>query len=89
MTFHDYLLKNINHTVMISLSIDGNEPFQYNQWNWFHQISQLHLLRDDFTIGHILHGGAISENDDGSIQLTSSHYPKDCQLNFYFGGAKL
>jgi len=26
MTFHDYLLKNLQSTVMISLSVDNNEP---------------------------------------------------------------
>lgn len=88
MTFHDYLLKNLDHTVMISLSIDGIS-YQYNCWNWFHQTAEFHLLKDDFTIGHILHGGNINQNEDGSITFNSKYNPKQCQLNFYFGGAKL
>lgn len=89
MTFHDYLLKNLETTVMISLSFNDNESYQYNNWNWFHQMNQFHLLRDDFTIGHILHGGIVTENEDGSITLNSKYHPQQCQLNFYFGGAKL
>lgn len=88
MTLHDYLLKNLDHTAMISLAVDDSEPFQYNCWNWFHQIGQLHLLKDDYTIGHILHTGSITENDDGSITHASQYHPKNCKLNFYFGGAK-
>jgi hypothetical protein len=89
MTLHDYLVKNLDHTAMISLAVDDSEPFQYNYWNWFHQIGQLHLLKDDYTIGHILHCGLITENDDGGVTHTSKYHPKNCQLNFYFGGAKL
>lgn len=88
MTLHDYLLKNIDHTAMITLSTGGNETHQYNYWNWFHMIGQFHLLRDDFSIGHIIHDGSVVENDDGSVNVTSSHHPKNCQLNFYFGGVK-
>lgn len=87
MTFHDYLLKNLPITAMISLSVDNNEQFQYNNWNWFHQISQLHLLRDDFSIGHIIHTGSVTINDDGSISHTSKYHPKNTIMNFYFGGA--
>jgi hypothetical protein len=88
MTFHDYLLKRLENTAMISLAVDGGEPFQYNYWNWFHQQSQFHLLTDDMRIGHILHNGFIQENEDGSVTFTSSLHPKKCSLNFYFGGAK-
>lgn len=88
MTLHDYLLKKLDNTAMISLAVDTEKPHQYNYWNWFHQTGQLHLLKDDYTIGHIIHGGSITENDDGSITHTSQHHPKHCQLNFYFGGVK-
>lgn len=88
MTFHDYLLKNLENTAMISLSIDSEKAYQYNYWNWFPQIGQFHLLRDDYTIGHIVHCGSITNHDDGSITHSSKYNPKHCQLNFYFGGAK-
>lgn len=88
MTFHDYLLQNLEQTAMISLSVDGGEPFQYNYWNWFHANGQFHLLKDDCSIGHILHSGSVSKQDDGSILLKSEYHPKQCVLNFYFGGAK-
>lgn len=89
MTLHDYLLQNLSSTVMISLAVDEGESFQYNYWNWFHQLSQLHLLKNDFSIGHIIHTSSIIINDDGSITHTSEYHPKNCKLNFYFGGAKL
>jgi hypothetical protein len=86
MTFHDYLTKNLNQTVMITLSIDNAEPLQYNYWNWFHQLGEFHLLKNDYSIGHILYCGAITENNDGSILHSSKHYPKQSIMNFYFGG---
>jgi len=86
MTFHDYLSKNLSNTVMITVAFDDKEPVQYNHWNWFHQIGQLHLLNDDYTLGHVLHSGSITENSDGSITYTSNHVPKKCVMNFYFGG---
>lgn len=86
MIFHDYLLNNLQQAVMITLSVDNQEPFQYNYWNWFHQMSQFHLLRDDFSIGHIIHTGSMTINDDGSINHTSQYYPKNAVMNFYFGG---
>lgn len=88
MTFHDYLLRNLEQTAMISLSIDSEQPFQYNYWNWFHNIGQFHLLKDDYSIGHIIHNGSITQQDDSSIVLKSQYHPKQCVLNFYFGGAK-
>lgn len=87
MTFHDYLLKHLDHTVTIILSQKDNTSFQYNYWNWLHSIGQLHLLKDDMSIGHILHSGSVNENEDGSILYTSSLFPKSCIINFYFGGA--
>lgn len=87
-TLHNYLLKNLNQTVMIHLSINDKESFQYNYWNWFTQDNQLHLLRDDYSIGHIIHTGSITENEDGSISHSSIHYPKQSVMNFYFGGVK-
>jgi hypothetical protein len=86
MTFHDYLLSKLESTVMIKLTV-GTDTFQYNYWNWFHQQSQFHLLRDDFAIGHILHNGSITENDDGSVSFNSNLHPKNLLLNFYFGQA--
>lgn len=85
MTLHDYLLQNLPSTVMIHLSVVGDISFQYNYWNWFHQIGQLHLLQDDYSIGHILHSGIITQNEDGSILYQSEFLPKQCQINFYFG----
>lgn len=84
---HDYLNQNLNATVMISISIDNTGEFQYNNWNWFHQIGQLHLLKDDLSIGHIIHTGSVEFKDDGSIIHTSKYHPKLCLMNFYFGGA--
>ncbi len=73
---------------MISLSVDGKESFQYNYWNWFSQQNQLYLLKDDYSVGHIIYTGSISPNEDGSISHTSEYHPKNCVLNFYFGGVK-
>ena len=64
---HFYLNEHLGSTVMISLSIDDNESFQYNHWNWLHEISELRLLKDDFSIGHIIHTGSIEVRDDGSM----------------------
>lgn len=86
MTLHDYILKHIDYTVMISITVNDT-TIQYNYWNWFHKDSQLHLLNEDFSIGHILHTGSIVDNNDGSITHTSQYHPKKCILNFYFGGA--
>lgn len=87
MTFHDYLLQNLSSTVMISVSVDNGEPFQYNYWNWFHQASQFHLLKNDYSVGHIIHTGSVSFNEDGSITHSSQYHPKNTIMNFYFGGA--
>jgi len=88
MTFHNYLLKTLDHTAMIALSIDNKSSIQYNYWNWFHTTGEFHLIKDDFSIGHILHQGSIIENNDGSISFQSQYFPKNCVLNFYFGGSK-
>lgn len=87
MTFHDYLLQNLSSTVMISVSVDNGEPFQYNYWNWFHQTSQFHLLKNDYSVGHIIHTGSVSFNEDGSITHSSQYHPKNTIMNFYFGGS--
>jgi hypothetical protein len=89
MTLHDYLLKNLNSTVMIALSIDEIESYQYNYWNWFHQIGQLHLLKDDYSIGHIIHTGSIKDQNDNSVICESQYHPKQFKLDFYFGGVTL
>ena len=84
---HFYLNEHLSSTVMISLSIDDNESFQYNHWNWLHEISELRLLKDDFSVGHIIHTGSIEVRDDGSLLHSSKYHPKLCVMNFYFGGA--
>jgi hypothetical protein len=86
MTFHDYLLKNLEHTAMIDLRT-GDDIFQYNYWNWFHQKGEFHLLNDDYTLGHILHYGSVESTKDGSIVFSSKHHPCKLILNFYFGRA--
>ena len=83
---HFYLNEHLSSTVMISLSIDDNESFQYNHWNWLHEISELRLLKDDFSVGHIIHTGSIEVRDDGSLLHSSKYHPKLCVMNFYFGG---
>jgi hypothetical protein len=89
MTLHDYLVKNLESTVMITVSVnDSKEPIQYNYWNWFHGISQFHLIKDDGSIGHIIHTGNILLNEDGSILHNSKYHPKNSIMNFYFGGVK-
>lgn len=85
-TLNDYISANINNTVMISLSVDNKESFQYNYWNWNNQ--ELFLLKDDYTLGHILYDGAISQKDDGSIEYSHKYHPQKCLINFYFGGVK-
>jgi hypothetical protein len=89
MTLNEYLEKNISNIVMISLSVDDGQFFQYNYWNFLGKENQLHLLKDDYCIGHILHTDSIKINDDGSIIHISRYFPKKSLINFYFGGAKL
>jgi len=87
MTFYKYLLINLGNTVSIDLHV-GDNIFQYNYWNWIlrdsihYQKSELHLLNDDYTIGHILHDGTISKNEDGSVVYYSAKYPCKLILNF-------
>lgn len=85
MTMHDYCLKNLNQTVMITIQTENTPSIQYNYWNWMHEIGQLHLLKDDLSIGHILHNGYIEENPDQSLTFNSNLHPKKCNVNFYFG----
>jgi hypothetical protein len=73
---------------MVSLSVDDQEPFQYNYWNWLHEKAQLHLLKNDYSIGHILYTGSVTVQGDGSVKHSSKYHPKECVLNFYFGGSK-
>lgn len=87
MKLSDYLSKNLDHVVMISLAVDESDAFQYNYWNWVSSQKQLFLLKNDFTIGHIVHDGSIDQNNDGSINYKSDYYPKNITINFYFGGA--
>lgn len=82
----EYLTKNKDSIAMITLSVDNGDPFQYNYWNWINEHSQLVLLKDDYSIGHILYNGSLTINDDNSISYHSEYHPKNCILNFYFGG---
>jgi hypothetical protein len=84
-TLDQYLSEHLSSTVMITLKIDNKEPFQYNYWNSFPD--QLHLLHDDYRIGHILHKCNILLQEDGSFLVQSEYHPKNCVINFYFGGA--
>lgn len=86
MTLKEYIKTHNKNTVMIALEIDNHEPIQYNSWNWLDSSNQLHLLNDDFSIGHIIHNGEIDVLEDQSIVLCSSFKPISCKLNFYFGG---
>lgn len=72
---------------MISLTIDNSQPIQYNYWNWFYQTSEFHLLKDDYSLGHIIHTSSVSLNEDGSITHISNYHPKNVIMNFYFGQA--
>jgi hypothetical protein len=72
---------------MISLTVDNKGQIQYNYWNWFHQKSEFHLLKDDYSLGHIIHTSLVSLNEDGSITHTSKYHPKNVIMNFYFGQA--
>lgn len=83
MSSHDYLLRNLESTKMITLTVEGKDSIQYRNWNWFHQEGQFHLLRDDFSIGHIIHGGSVVANDDGSVTHTSRYFPKHIVMNFH------
>jgi len=82
MTLHDYLLRNLSSATMISLTVDNKGQIQYNYWNWFHEKSELHLLKDDYSLGHIIHTGSVSINEDGSINHTSKYHPKNTTINF-------
>jgi hypothetical protein len=82
MTIKDYLQHN--PIAMINLSI-GDHNFQYNYWNLLND--QLFLLRDDFSIGHILASNStIHQKPDGSYEVVSKLFPKSYILNMYFGG---
>lgn len=86
MSLNEYLTQQLDHTVMILLSIDNKEIFQYNYWNWVKQTDQLHLLNDNLTIGHIIYTtGIVDNNEDGSISYKSENHPQNCTINFYFG----
>ena len=86
MILQEYLSENLESTVMIALSIDNSKTFQYNYWNWLTKDNQLHLLCDDFSIGHIIHIESYIINSDGSLSHNSKLHPKKCNMQFYFGG---
>ena len=94
MTLDEYLVQHLDSVVMITLSTDEKEVFQYNHWNYvMNTISvndrEFHLLNDDYTLGHILYVGDVTVREDGAIVYTASknYKPKNVVLNFYFGGA--
>jgi hypothetical protein len=94
MTLDEYLLQHLDSVVMITLSTDEKEVFQYNHWNYLMNMinandREFHLLNDDYTLGHILYCGDVTVREDGAIVYTSSwnYKPKNVVLNFYFGGA--
>lgn len=86
-SLNEYLIKNLNNIVMVTLNIN-DVTFQYNSWNWIKEYNEIHFLKDDSTIGHILYCGNIEENSDGSILHTSNYHPKKSIINAYFGGVK-
>lgn len=93
MTLNEYLVQHLDSVVMITLSTDEKEVFQYNHWNYLMNTinpndREFHLLNDNYTVGHILYAGTITMREDGAIVYTSSknHKPKNVVLNFYFGG---
>ena len=93
MTLNEYLVQHLDSVVMITLSTDEKEVFQYNHWNYLMNTinvndREFHLLNDDYTLGHILYSGGVTVREDGAIVYTSSknYKPKNVVLNFYFGG---
>jgi hypothetical protein len=94
MTLDEYLVQHLDSVVMITLSTDEKEVFQYNHWNYLMNTMNLndrefHLLNDDYTLGHILYSGGVTVRENGAVVYTSSknYKPKNVVLNFYFGGA--
>lgn len=94
MTLNEYLVQHLDSVVMITLSTDEKEVFQYNHWNYLMNTRNMverefHLLNDDYTIGHILYVGDVTVREDGAVVYVSSqnYKPKNVVLNFYFGGA--
>jgi len=94
MSLDEYLVQHLDSVVMITLSTDEKEVFQYNHWNYLMNMinvndREFHLLNDDYTLGHILYCGDVTVREDGAIVYTSSknYKPKNVVLNFYFGGA--
>lgn len=86
MTLNDWVTDHLESVAMIELVIDS-QSFQYNYWNWLKQNNQLHLLKDDYSIGHIIHSGTVFSSDDGGIINESVANPKKCKMNIYFGKA--
>jgi hypothetical protein len=76
-----FIYKKVDLIAAISLGT------QMALFNWLHEISELRLLKDDFSIGHIIHTGSIEVREDGSLLHSSKYNPKISVLNFYFGGA--
>jgi hypothetical protein len=88
MILNEYLTQQLDNTVMVLLSIDNKEIFQYNYWNWISETNQLHLLNDNLSIVHIIYTtGIIEINENGSISYKSKYHPQNCIINFYFGKA--
>jgi len=89
MFLHDFLVQNLSQISMISLTHEDKKPIQYNYWNYeYHKERKFFLLKDDFSIGHILSSLAtINLNEDGSYEYKNEFHPKNLVLNFYFGGS--
>ena len=85
MTLNEYLSEHSTSLAMISVKIGDKDPIQYNYWNIFPV--GIHLLDDNYKIDYIIHDCNIVSQEDGSILLQSNYHPKNCIMNFYFGGA--
>lgn len=82
MTIQDYIKSH--PVVMVHLDIDS-QSFQYNYWNIIKD--QIFLLRDDFSVGHIiLANDPLKDNGDGSFSVVSTYFPKEYKVNMYLGG---
>ena len=87
MLLNEFLDQKLSFTVMINLKVTANPSdsgFCYTLWNRIND--QLHLLRSDYTIGHIIHQSDIVVQEDGSLLVTSKYHPENCIMYFYFGG---
>jgi uncharacterized protein YhbP (UPF0306 family) len=103
----NYLTANIKSIVNIRLYIceryedlfspvidEVNPSINYSYYIWDEKNKILYLLKNDYTVGHML---AFLENDnvnqdkddETSFIITSNNHPRIYKLSFFFGGAKL